>query len=129
MNAEVVCQSTGTVTTELLQGLHDLLYFYVPALFALGRDVRELTWEGGLGGTVKGLLAKRMLQKALAVQIDLLQDWECQAEYTKTLCVAILSWQPYFSALPGCCFVEEACEALLSRMVARRRKFPTVTSF
>ena len=95
----------------------------------LGHDVRELTWEGGVGGTVKGDVARRILQRSLGLQVHLLQDWECRAEYTRTLSVALLQWQPWMSALPGCCFVEESCEALLSRMVGRCRANTNLTSF
>ena len=46
-------------TRNLLQGLHDLLfYYYLPALLVQGHDVRELTWEGGVNGTVKGDVAR-----------------------------------------------------------------------
>ena len=116
------------VITTLLLGLHDLLSFFVPAVFVLGCDVRELTWEGGVGGTATGLMAKRVLQRCLAVQVHLLQDWECQAEYTRTLSTALLQWHPWMSALPGCCFVEESCEALLSRMVGRCRTYSNLVS-
>ena len=105
-----------------------LLSFYVPALFIIGHNVRTLYWEGGVSGTVKGTLARTVLQQCLGVHVHLQQDWDCKAEYSRTLSVALLSWQPYHSGLPGCCFVEEACEALLSRMVARRRSNQHVVS-
>ena len=118
----------GAAVTSFLQGVEALLTFYVPSLFIVGHNVRTLSWEGGVTGQVKGVLAKTVLQQCLAIHVHLLQDWECKAEYTRTLSTALLSWQPYMSALPGCCFVEEACEALLSRMVARRRSNTHVTT-
>ena len=65
----------------------------------------------------------------LVVHVHLLQDWECKAEYTRTLSVALLCWQPMYSSLPGCCFVEESCEAMLSRMVGRCRANHQLSSY
>ena len=113
----------------MLQGLHNLLYFYLPALFTLGYKVRKLAWEGRAGGTVRGDLAREVLEQCLALHIQLLGDWECKAEYTRTLSVALLCWQPMYSGLPGCCFVEEACEAMLSRMVGRCRANYQLSSY
>ena len=54
---------------RVLQSLHALLYHYLPALFVIGHDVRRLTWEGGVGGgSVKGDVAKRVLEYCLALQ-------------------------------------------------------------
>ena len=110
-----------------MRGVQALLDYYVPALFVLGHDVRELTWQGRAGGTVKGNVARRVLQRSLLLQVHLLQDWECRAEYSRTLSIALLQWQPWMSSLPGCCFVEESCEALLSRMVGRCRANTNLT--
>ena len=90
-------------------------------LLVLGHGVRTLTWEGGLDGRVTGAHAKKVLTRCLVAQVQLLQDWECRTEYTRTLSVALLQWQPWHSSLPGCCFVEESCEAMLSRAVGRCR--------
>ena len=49
----------------LLQGLQSLLDFYLPALLSLGIKVRRLYWEGRLGGTVQGNLAKRVLSSSV----------------------------------------------------------------
>lgn len=113
----------------MLKGLQSLLYFYLPALFNLGHKVRRLTWEGGLHGAVTGALAREVLEQCLALQLQLLDDWECKAEYTRTISVALLCWQPFMSSLPGCCFVEESCEAMLSRMVGRCRANHQLTSY
>lgn len=107
---------------QMLLGIRALLEFYVPALFIIGRNVRNLAWEGGIGGRYTGTLAREVLEQCLALHMNVLSDWDCKAEYTRTLSVALLSWQPYYSGLPGCCFVEEAGEALLSRMVGRQRR-------
>ena len=86
----------------VVRGLQTLLYYYVPALFYIGHQVRRLTWEGGADGTAKGLHARHILEDCLALHAQLLGDWECRAEYTRTLSVALLSWQPVYSELPGC---------------------------
>ena len=113
----------------LLSGLENLLTFYVPALFIIGLGVRDLTWDGGLTGSVKGDKARVVLLQSLSLMVHLLQDWGCRSEYTKTLSVALLQWQPWMDTLPGCCFVEESCEALLSRMVGRMRANANVVDF
>ena len=50
-------------------------------------------------------------------------------EYSKTLSIALLTWQAAFNDLPGCCFAEESCEALLSRMASRCVSHRQLTSF
>ena len=101
--------------TTVRVALCDLLEFYAPALLRLGFLVRQCTWQGGPQGTVKGDTAQHILRACLLLQVHLQQDWEAEQEYTRTLAVALLMWQPWKSALPGCAFVEESCEALLSR--------------
>ena len=112
----------GAFALALLRGIHAMLHFYIPSLFIVGRNVRRLTWEGGLGGSAKGLDARVILEQCLAIHTNVLGDWQCKSEYTRTLSVALLAWQPYYSSLPGCCFVEELGEALLSKMVSRMRR-------
>ena len=113
----------------LLTCLHNLLYSWLPVILLLGHWVRQLTWEGGVDGTIKGDKARVLLLRALAAQVQLLQDWQCETEYCRTLSVALLQWQPWMSTLPGCCFVEESCEALLSRMVGRCRANTSVCDY
>ena len=105
------------------------MYSYVPAVFLIGCQVRKLAWDGQVGGTVKGDLARTVLQRCLAVIVHASQDWDCKLEYSRSISVALLSWQPYYSGLPGCCFVEEACEAMLSRMMSRRQQHPQVVTY
>jgi hypothetical protein len=116
-------------TTVLLQSLHALVDFYLPCLLVLGYQVRKLLWDGAVGGTVQGQLAKDTLAQCLAVQVHLTGDWGCKLEYTRTLSVALLTWQPWLSNVPGCCFAEEPCEAMLARMVARCRRNRQLSSF
>jgi len=105
-----------------LVALRDLLEFYAPAALRLGFLVRECTWSGGPQGSVRGDTALQILRDCLLLQVHLQQDWLAQQEYTRTIAVALLMWQPWMSALPGCCFVEESGEALLSRYTAACRK-------
>ena len=109
--------------------MNALLRFYIPTLFIIGRNVRRLTWEGGLNGTAKGVDARNVLEQCLVLHACVLSDWGCKAEYTRTISVALLDWQPFYSNLPGCCFVEEMGEALLSRMVGRQRRNRHVTTW
>ena len=102
---------------------------YMASVFILGHDVRGLTWQGGMSGTVKGDIARRVLMRSLALQVHLLSDWECKAEYTRTLSIALLQWQPWMTGLPGCCFAEESCETLLSRMVGHCRANTNLMDF
>ena len=101
----------------ILSALTDLLDFYVPCLFVLGYWLRQLSWEGRPGGQVTGTHAKRLLGACLALQVHLTGDTACRLEYTRTISVALLTWMPWYSRLPGAVFVEEACEALLRRVV------------
>ena len=59
----------------MLQGVKSLLTFYIPSLFIIGRGVRRLSWQGGLGGDAKGADAKVVLEQCLAVHVSILQDW------------------------------------------------------
>ena len=120
---------TATVDLVLLNGLRQLVNFYVPALFLLGVRARRLTWEGGVHGSRRGDAARRLLETCLGVQVHLTDDWEGKLEYSRTLAIALLTWQPWYDTLPGCCFAEESCEALLSRMASRCVDNRTLTSF
>ena len=113
----------------MLEGLRDLMDFYVPALYLLGVQVRRLTWEGGIGGRFKGDYARRVLETCLALQVHLAEDWTGKQEYCRTLSIALLTWLPWYNDLPGCCFAEEACEALLSRMSSRCVAHNYLTSY
>ena len=130
---EALRRSTSTricaYSVQLLFGLHDLVFFYVPALLQLGFKVRECAWNGRPEGQVRGDTARGVLEHALLIQVHLLQDWSARTEYVKTISCALACWQPWYSRLPGCVFVEEACEAMLSRLAALCRHHPTNTTF
>ena len=114
---------------KLLRALKDLLFYWVPAVFSLGVKVRECAWEGRPGGTATGAIARRVLQHAILLQCQLRRAWDARDEYCRTMSVALLLWQPWMTALPGCCFVEEAGEALLSRVASRVKSNTGVKTF
>ena len=74
-------------------------------------------------------MAKEILQRCLVMLVHIFNDFSTKVEYVRTLAVALLSWTPWMDKLPGCVFVEESCEALLSRMASRCRSNFTVSSF
>jgi len=76
----------------------------------IGFDVRQLNWDGGVDGTTRGDVAKRVMERCLALQVHLMGDWECKLEYSRSLSMALLGWTSWHSQLPGCCFAEEFCE-------------------
>ena len=114
---------------RVLRALKNLLTFWVPALLRLGYCVRQCYWEGRPGQGTTGVTARRILQTCLWMHAHLLDDWDAREEYTKTMATALLVWLPWHSQLPGCFFVEEAGEALLSRMAARCRQQRQLTGF
>ena len=114
---------------KLLSGLHALVNFYAPALLVIGFQVRELTWNGGSDGVADGSLARRTLAQCLALQVHMLDDWDARFEYSRTIAIALLMWTPWMSHLPGCCFAEEPCEAMLSRMASRMDKNRNLTNY
>ena len=89
--------------------------------------MRNCTWEGR--SPDGGKVAKEVLQQCLVLLVHLFNDNAAKVEYVRTLSTALLSWQKWMDKLPGCCFVEESCEALLSRMAARCRGNSTLSSF
>ena len=101
--------------------------YYCPMLLIIGSSVRSCTWDGRKQGG--GKVAKEALQHCLVVLIHLFGSNAAKVEYVRTLSTALLAWQKWMDKLPGCCFVEESCEALLSRMAARCRGNPTISSF
>jgi hypothetical protein len=118
-------QQQNLLTT--LVALKELLQFWLPAVFRAGWMVRCCTWEGRAAGTA--LKARQLLEEILVQLVHLLDDYEAKNEYIRTLAVALLTWQPWTSSLPGVCFAEESCEALLSRMSNRCEVYNHVHGF
>ena len=114
---------------RLLHALHDLVTFYVPALFHLGYKVRQCSWEGRPEGQVKGDTARSILEYSLLLQTHLQGDWSCRTPYVRTMALALCTWQPWMSKLPGCVFVEESGEAMLSRLSSACLHASHITDF
>jgi hypothetical protein len=89
---------------------------YVPAAYALGYLVRTAYWEGQSEGT--GHCAREALQQALLLLHAMLGDRAAHNDYGRGLVMALLTWTSWHDQLPGCAFVEESCEAQLSRLGA-----------
>ena len=114
---------------NILSGIRSLLLFYAPLLLHLGYIVRQCTWCGRPDGSVRGDTARSLLEYCLLIQTHVLQDWQCSTNYVRTISLALLSWQPWMSRLPGCAFVEESCEGMNSRLASACRRAPNVTTF
>ena len=99
---------------KILKALQALVSFYLPAIFRVGYLVRCCTWEGRAARSSGNV--RDVLEEVLLILVHLLQDNEAKNEYVRTLSVTLLTWQPWNSQLPSCCYMEESCEALLSRM-------------
>lgn len=102
---------------RILQGLQLLLSFFLPAVFRIGFLVRCCTWDGreeNSSGSVQ-----RLLEEVLILLVHLLDDQDCKNEYVRTIAVTLATWIPWNSRLPAAAYMEESCEALLSRMSHR----------
>ena len=111
----------------VLVGLRNLLNFYLPAVFRLGYLVRTCTWDGRASGSA--VKAREVMEQSLLLLTSLLPDTACKNEYVRTLCVALATWMPWMDTLPAVCFVEESCEALISRLSHRCDVYRTLQSF
>ena len=63
------------------------------------------------------------------IQTHLLDDWLGRTPYVRTISLALVTWQPWMSRMPGCAFVEESGEAMLSRMASALRRQPHIIDF
>ena len=111
--AEAKSGSRATLL-KIIKSLDVLVNFYLPAVFRLGYKVRCCTWDGRTAAT--GGWAREIMEQCVLLLIHLLGDTDCKNEYIRTLAVALATWQPWMDKVPAVCFVEESCEALLSRM-------------
>ena len=112
---------------KVLVALDSLINFYLPAVFRVGYKVRSCTWEGRNANS--GVWAKDVMEEVSILLVHLLQDTECKNEYVRTLSVALATWQPWMSKIPADCFMEESCEAMLSRMGHRCDVYRTLHGF
>jgi hypothetical protein len=102
-----------------------LIEQYAPACLALGVLVRDCSWEHRTVGT--GINAKKVIMAALCVLVHLV-DKEHTLEYVRTLCTALVCWRSWNNEVPGMCYSEERCEALLSRLGRRCNQYPRSVS-
>ena len=121
-------KNMGTGTNEMapkvcgrLQALHNLLFQYVPALFLVGYLVRTSYWEGVEPNT--GEQAYICLQYCYVILSSLGGG---RSLYCYNIALALLQWHNWHSHLPGSVHVEEALEAMLSRLSRTMRSDLTV---
>lgn len=112
---------------KVLKALSLLINFFLPAVFRVGFKVRNCTWAGRKANS--GVWAREVMEEVVILLIHLLQDVDCKNEYVRTLSVAIATWQPWMNKIPAVCFVEESCEAMLSRMGHRCDVYRTLHGF
>lgn len=112
---------------KVLSALDVLTSFFLPAVFRVGYKVRCCTWQGRPAGT--GNFAREVMEQVFVLLVHLLQDKDGKNEYVRTLAVALATWQPWMNKIPAVCFVEESCEAMLSRMGHRCDVYRTVYGF
>jgi hypothetical protein len=104
------------VLLRLLQALQDLTEFWVPAAFRIGYLARCCTWEGR--SLSSATMTLDLLEQTLVLLVQLTKSSTTGATgdpYVRTISAALLAWQSWHSSLPGCCYQEETCEAMLSR--------------
>ena len=106
-----------TFSVGSLGRLRSLLFLYLPTIFRAGYLVRCCSWDGRSPGS--GSFAKQVLEDIFVILVHLLQSRSRKNEYVRTIAVSLVTWQPFMSKMPGVCFAEESCEALLSRMSHR----------
>ena len=117
--------SAGATRTWRSCGIDSLINFYLPACFRVGYLVRCCTWDGRPAGTAE--FAMNVLQQCCVLLVHMLDDPNAKNEYVRTIAVAILCWQKWHDAIPGVCFAEESCEALLSRVGNRLESYRSLT--
>jgi hypothetical protein len=106
---------------EQMDALWNLMYEYIPCLFLLGKLARDCSWAGGLQNT--GGTAHRIIYMALILQIAIGKK---AGPYYQRMGVALLMWTPYHTAMPAASNMEEALEAMLSRLAKLMGKDVTV---
>ena len=100
-----------------VEGMIDLLYGYVPALFIIGCHVADRHWGSYATSNMSTTYSRR-----LHVLIRLTLGYEHKVEYARTLMVArLVNHHPWFSSLPGLPF-------MLSRVVAKMARYPDMDS-
>ena len=122
-----ISRARGNDTQEhhILSALKTLIFEHIPMLFLIGQLVRECTWSGRENGT--GVHALHALQYSFLLMLCLTGSSAHKVEYVRSMALALLSWTPWHTNLPGVTFNEETCEAMLSRLAALVVRYPTAT--
>ena len=100
-----------------LQYIQLFFEHYVPVCQVLGWMVRRCYWEGRQRGT--GVWARDMLRMSLLTLHGIVGSDVRVSPYTRSICIALLSWSQWHDDLPACAYVEESCEARLSVLASR----------
>ena len=105
--------------------MDQLVNVFAPACAAIGWQVRRCYWEGRHRGS--GVWAAEALRMCLLLLCGLLGDKAKLSEYARSISVALLAWTPWHDAVPAAAYVEEACEAQLSKLASALTRNPHAT--
>ena len=105
--------------------MDQLVNVFVPACAAIGWQVRRCYWEGRHRGS--GVWAGEALRMCLLLLCGLLGDKAKLSEYARSISVALLAWTPWHDAVPAAAYVEESCEAQLSKLGSALKRNPHAT--
>ena len=108
--------------------LHAMLYQYVPAVFALGVQLRGFSWK--MHGAKTGKHVKVFLMRSLTVLLSLHANRQSASgcHYEGAVSLALLLWDSLNDYLPAAAYVEEGCEAMLSRFSRTLKHDVTIAS-
>ena len=93
--------------------LHCLATQYVPALFLMGKWVRDCHWKLHAANT--GTHVHRLLQLQ-ATMLIALRPKKGRQQYLANTLLALLQWQPHMDTLPGMAWCEEKLESTISTL-------------
>ena len=110
---------------EQLTALRTLINEYVPAIFMCGHYVRWCHWDGL--SLDSGSTAFDALGFAFHIMLPLVSPHQNKVEYIRSLCAAMLSWQPWHHGAASACFGEEMCEAMLAKVSLRCKSHSYLT--
>ena len=114
--------SAGLLVAEEMDTLVNV---FVPCCAAIGWQVRRCYWEGRHRGS--GVWAGDALRMCLQLLCGLLGDKAKLSEYSRSISVALLSWTPWHDDVPAAAYVEESCEAQLSKLASALKRNPHAT--
>lgn len=83
-------------------------------MLKLGILIRDCTWQHRNMGS--GKRAYDCLIAAYTILDNICRASQSDSPYLTSLRLAIMLWDEFHDELPGCCFMEEKCEALISKL-------------